>query len=520
MGAGLAPHTVFFACLKHQPNHLAAELRPATCSPVNDMNAKSASRCSLTCSLDAATVPLPHVWEHTVGSGHATLALRADWQRQLTRCRRELGFRHVRFHGLLSDDMGTLVRESDALVYSFFNADQIFDFLLSIDMRPFVELSFMPTALSSKDNSVFHYRGNITPPASYEAWETLIRKVTQHWVERYGASEVRRWFFEIWNEPNLPAFWTGSQADYFRLYQHAVRAIKGVDSALRVGGPATADNAWIDAFMDFCDKSATPVDFVSTHHYPTDAFGKPGDDTVSQLAASRRSVLRDEAAKARTEGRGKPLYYTEWSTSSNPFDELHDQPYAAAFIIKTVMEARSLVQGYSYWTFSDIFEENYFASMPFHGGFGLLTVDGIPKPAYRAYHLLHRLGDQILPVKGEHATVDVWVTRKEKCVTILVTNGALPRHAISTEQVAMHMHGVKQIASAFVERIDDDHANARRAWLEMGQPERLLPHQVVALEGVSTLVREPIAFRIHNDTALFEVDVPPQGTALVTIELL
>jgi xylan 1,4-beta-xylosidase len=475
--------------------------------------------CLFTCGLDARAEPLLHVWEHTVGSCHATLALRADWQRQLTRCRRELGFRHVRFHGLLSDDMGTLVREDDALVYSFFNADQIFDFLLSIDMRPFVELSFMPTALASKDDVVFHYRGNITPPKDYEAWSALIRRLTHHWVERYGPSEVRRWFFEVWNEPNLPAFWTGSQADYFRLYQHTARAIKDVDGAPSVGGPATADNAWIDDFMKFCDENAAPVDFISTHHYPTDAFGKPGDDTVSQLARSRRSVLRDEATKARAEARGKPLYYTEWSTSSNPFDDLHDQPYAAAFIIKTVMEVRSLVEGYSYWTFSDIFEENYFASLPFHGGFGLLTIDGVPKPAYRAYELLHRLGDHILPVEGEHATVDVWVTRKEKCVTILITNGALPRHPIRTEQVVVHVHGVKQIESAFLERIDDAHANARRAWLEMGQPERLLPRQVVALEGASTLVPVPVTFQIHDDTAIFEIDVPPQGSALVTVQL-
>ena len=472
------------------------------------------------CTLDAsAATPLHHVWEHTVGSGHATLALRADWQRQLARCHRELGFRHVRFHGLLSDDMGTLVREDDALVYSFFNADQVLDFLLSIDMRPFVELSFMPTALASSGDVVFRYRGNITPPKDYEAWETLIRELVHHWVERYGPAEVRRWFFEIWNEPNLPAFWTGSQEDYFRLYQHAARAIKGVDSALVVGGPATAQNAWVGDLVAFGEAHAVPVDFISTHHYPTDAFGRPGDDTVSQLAQSKRSVLRDQATKARAQAGGKPLYYTEWSTSSNPFDDLHDQPYAAAFIVKTVMEARDLVQGYSYWTFSDIFEENYFASRPFHGGFGLLTIDGVPKPAYRAYELLHRLGDRIFPVEGSHETVDVWVTRRGDCVTILVTNGALPRHPIRRERVTVALRGANAVESAYLERIDDDHANPRQAWLDMGQPERPLPRQVAALEAASGLVPVPVSFRVDQDAVVFEVDVPPQGTAVLTVEL-
>jgi xylan 1,4-beta-xylosidase len=473
-------------------------------------------RCDLK---DPAAVPLLHSWEHTIGSGHATLALRADWQRQLTRCRRELGFRHVRFHGLLSDDVGTLVRESDELVYSFFNADQICDFLLSIDMRPFCELSFMPTALASGGDTVFHYRANVTPPKDYDAWATLIRKLAHHWVDRYGLAEVSRWFFEVWNEPNLKAFWTGSQADYFQLYARAARAIKDVHGSLQVGGPATADNQWIPELVSFCESKGVPLDFVSTHHYPTDAFGKPGDDTVSQLAQSKRSVLREEAAKALEQASGKPLYYTEWSTSSNPFDDLHDQPYAAAFIAKTVMEVRGLVHAYSYWTFSDIFEENYFTSKPFHGGFGLLTIHGVPKPAYRAYEILHRLGDEILPVAGHHPTVDVWVTRNPGSVQVLLTNGALPEHPIRTEMVRLTLSGVKTIRTAYVERIDDDHANARRAWMEMGQPDTLLPRQVAALETASALIKAPIAFKASGDVASLEVAMPAQGTALVTLEL-
>jgi len=462
---------------------------------------------------------LVHVWEHTVGSGHATLALRADWQRQLTRCRRELGFRHVRFHGVLSDDVGTLVREDGGLVYSLFNADQIFDFLLSIDMRPFVELSFMPTAIASGGDTVFHYRGNITPPKDYDSWETLIRKLADHWIERYGLAEVSRWFFEVWNEPNLKAFWTGSQADYFRLYAVTARALKQVHSSLRVGGPATADNAWIPEFMTYCEANAAPVDFVSTHHYPTDAFGKPGDDTTAQLAASKRSALRDEAAKVHQQARGKPLYYTEWSTSSNPFDDLHDEPFAAAFIAKTVMEAHGLVDGYSYWTFSDLFEENYFSSKPFHGGFGLLTIHGVPKPAYRAFELLHRLGDQIFPVVGEHDTVDVWATRRGRTAQVLLTNGALPRHPIRTEEVRLELSGLTGVRSAHIERIDDDHSNARRAWLSMGQPGSLLPRQVEALEGASLLVKEPVHLDARESQVTLDVTVPPQGTALLTLEL-
>lgn len=468
--------------------------------------------------LSSPYAAFPHFWEHTIGSGHATLALRADWQRQLLRSHLELGFAHVRFHGILSDDIGTLVDENDQLIYSFFNADQIMDFLLSIGMAPFVELSFMPLALSSGTQTVFNYKGNVTPPKDYTAWKTLISTIVAHWVDRYGIDKMHHWFFEIWNEPNLPSFWTGNQQDYFLLYKNAVEAIKTVHTDLKVGGPATASNAWISEFREYCEKSQTPYDFVSTHHYPTDAFGKPGDDTVTQLADSHRSVLREQVMDTRKKAGDTPVYYTEWSTSSNPFDSLHDQPYAAAFIIKTIMEARGQVQGYSYWTFSDIFDENYFSSSPFHGGFGLMTIHGIPKPAYRAYELLHHLGDQLVKVEGTHPTVDAWMTKGREALHFLLTNSALPRHPVSTASVRILLNGAHTIKTAYIERIDDTHANARSAWEAMGKPGALSDAQVAQLETASSLTKEVLCITWGKGSLQLDIEIPPQGTALITLQ--
>jgi hypothetical protein len=283
-----------------------ATANPAASAPTFQCGDRPAAGLPMTASftgnLGGQATALPHFWEHTVGSGHATLALRADWQAQLKRAHDELGMRHVRFHGILCDDMGTLVEEGGQFIYSFFNADQIFDFLLSIGMRPFVELSFMPWCLSSSGQLQFHYRANVSPPRDLSQWSTLIEKIVTHWVERYGLDEVREWFFEVWNEPNLTAFGSGKQENYFPLYRYTVEAIKNVDNQLKVGGPATADNAWVADFLAFCRKNALAVDFISTHHYPTDSFGKPGDDTETELADSKRSVLRDEAREVR-EGR-------------------------------------------------------------------------------------------------------------------------------------------------------------------------------------------------------------------------
>ena len=472
-----------------------------------------------TCCLWDETTALPHFWEHTIGSGHAPLALRGDWQRQLGECRTLLGFRHARFHGLLCDEMGTLMDEKDELLDSFFNADQICDFLLSIGMKPFVELSFMPSALASGGKTVFHYRANVTPPKDGAQWAALVSRLATHWVERYGIEEVGSWFFEVWNEPNLPSFWTGTQADYFDLYRRTALALKDVDLSLRVGGPATANNEWITEFVDFCEQNSVPLDFVSTHHYPTDALGSIGEDTETQLAHSKRSILREWAQETHRKAHRKPIYYTEWSSSSNPRDHLHDEPYTAAVIVKTMMEATGLVHGYSFWTFTDIFEENYMPATAFQGGFGLLTLQGVPKPSFRAFELLHRLGTEALHVSGAHDTVDVWAVRGGNAVKILLTNHVLPRHPIQEELVHIRLTGLLSPRDVYIERIDDDHANAEKLWIEMGSPALPKPREVEQMRAASQIVREPLDWQHKGDTLDLEVTIPAHAIAAVTVEL-
>ncbi len=470
---------------------------------------------TFTGDLGGPSTNLPHFWEHTVGSGHATLALRADWQAQMKRTHDELGMKHVRFHGILDDGMGTCIGQDNKYLYSFFNTDQIFDFLLSIGMKPFVELSFMPSILSSSDQIIFRYRANVTPPRDHADWSVLIRKLVGHWVDRYGVEEVRQWFFEVWNEPNLLAFGDGKQDEYFELYRYTAEAIKGVDTALRVGGPATAENAWVADFIAFCTSNGLPADFVSTHHYPTDAFGMPGDDTITQLSKSTRSILREQTRAVRKQAGDLPVYYTEWCTSSNPRDALHDDPYAAAFIVKTVLEANGLVQGYSYWTFSDIFEENYFPSVPFHGGFGLLNLHGIAKPAYRAYQLLHGLGTDLMQLEGKHETVDAWLVRGEKSATLMLTNFALPRHPIATETVSFVLKGAPTVTGTTIQRIDLEHANAKRRWEQLGKPEYLSAAMVAELDALSRLQTEVQPVVRDGGTFRLEVTMPPQAVAAI-----
>jgi len=475
------------------------------------------SRLTFFCDLAEATTPLPHFWEHTVGSDHAPVALRADWQQQLKRAHEELGFRHVRFHGLLSDELRTVVRENNKLLYSFFNSDQIFDFLLSIGVKPFVELSFMPAALASGSRTNFDYEANVTPPKDYKQWATMIDRVVSHWVERYGEKEVGEWLFEVWNEPNLKSFWTGTQRDYFLLYRYTAEAIKKVSNTFKVGGPATAKCEWIEEFVEFCERNNVPADFISTHYYPNDGF-ETDEDTELQLFKSQRGIMREVAQNTRRCARNRPVYFTEWNSSSNLNDPLHDEPYTAAFVASTVMEASGLVEGYSFWTFTDIFEEGYFSSIPFHGGFGLLNLHGIPKPTYRAFELLHDLGERQSLVDGLHETVDCQVVQKDSSVTVLLTNHTTPGHSIETEQVEVRLDNAREPVRARIQRIDEEHANPKRLWKDMGQPGYLSRKDIERLEEASEVKSEKQPVKFADAAITMKTNLAAHAVAAITID--
>jgi xylan 1,4-beta-xylosidase len=460
-------------------------------------------------------------WTKCVGSCHAATALREDWRRQLRICRDAFEFEYVRFHGLLDDDMSVCIQNDDgSLMYSFFNVDSIFDFLLNIGMKPFIELSFMPAALASGTETVFHYRGNITPPRSYEEWGHLIETLARHLVDRYGADEVRRWFFEVWNEPNLDMFWAGSMEEYFTLYRHAAFAIKRVDDGLAVGGPSTAIDAWIPELRAFCRDNHVPLDFISTHHYPTDAAFGLGMDMETQMAQAKRGVLHTKTKKAAEEARPLPLYYTEWNNSPSPRDPYHDTPYNASFIVKTIIDNMGLADGYSFWTFTDIFEEAGLCSTPFHGGFGLLNIHGIPKPSYRAFQMLSQLKGHRLDIAVTQGspTVDCSAADDDGNITILIANHQIPLSPIEAESVSLHITGLNTVKSAQIERIDETHANVKKAWTGMGSPEYLDDAMIHSLMRASKVVSEDVDSTADGDGITIDLLIQPHSVVKISIE--
>ncbi|HEX5400115.1 MAG TPA: glycoside hydrolase, partial [Verrucomicrobiae bacterium] len=274
-----------------------------------------------------------------VGAGRANEGLRADWQRQLTYAHEQCGFKYIRFHGLFDDDMGVYREENGKPQYNWQYIDELYDFLERIGMKPFVELSFMPDALASGRKTIFWYRGNVTPPKDMNKWSDFIKAFVEHEQERYGHDEVSKWYFEVWNEPNLRnGFWTGSEQDYFNFYAATARAIKSVSPDYKVGGPATAGCGWISEFIHFCDTNHAPVDFISTHTYGVgqgflDVTGTSGtalsrnpDSIWGDVKRVRREIA--ESAMPNLE-----LHFTEWSSSYTPSDPMHDSYLSAAYIV-------------------------------------------------------------------------------------------------------------------------------------------------------------------------------------------
>ncbi|HEY0868725.1 MAG TPA: hypothetical protein VGE01_15180 [Fimbriimonas sp.] len=348
--------------------------------------------------------PLGNVSRFCVGAGRANEGLRADWQRQLRLAKEACGFEYIRMHGLLTDDMAVYREERGKPVYNWQYIDELYDFLVDLKVRPFVEFGFMPGALASGDKTIFWWRGNVTPPKDYDKWAGLIAALTRHWVERYGMNEVRKWYFEVWNEPNLDGFWAGDQKEYFNLYTATAKAVKSVDPSLRVGGPATAGAAWIPEFIRYCAETGTPLDFATTHTYGVDVgfldeFG--GRGTV--LSRNPDSIVGDVRRVREQIGESSmpdlPLHFTEWSASYTPADPVHDSYVSAPCILEKLRGSMGYADSMSYWTFTDIFEEAGPRMTPFHGGFGLLNYQDIRKPAFRAYEYLNKLGSKRLRCK-------------------------------------------------------------------------------------------------------------------------
>ena len=468
-----------------------------------------------TVRIDAAAMgtPFPHFWEQMFGSGHAELAMREDYLDDVRAVKKVADFDYVRFHGIFDDDVGVYSEDSHGNpVYNFTLVDTIYDGLLKNGVRPFIELSFMPKALAFNpdDLHVFWYKPNVSPPKDYLKWDGLIRAFAQHLIARYGIDEVSKWYFEVWNEPNGD-FWGGvpQQQTYFSFYDQTARALKAVDSRLRVGGPATAHAAWIKAFLAHVASQNVPIDFVSTHGY--------ADDTPQNLFHTNRNVPYDArvclaVAKVRRQIAASPLpdlplYWTEWNVMGA--DGARDTTYVGPALANVIRGCDGKVQMMSFWTFSDVFEESGPSKEPFVGMYGLRAYGGINKPSYYDFGLLHQLGHTRLANPSQHAIV---TRTKDGGLRVALWNLVDPgKHGV-TKTLRVEFKGLSPDAAVSIERVDDEYGNVLPIYKSMGSPIYPTPVQAAQMNEATAL---PPPETAHLKDGVLSLSLEPNALFLL-----
>ncbi len=466
----------------------------------------------------AAAHAFPHFWEKMFGSGRAILTLRESYRHDLRETKRITGFEYARFHAIFHDETGFYDEDKDGKpVYNFSYVDQIYDGLLQNGVRPFVELSFMPKKLAANPNALhpFWYKQNVSPPKDGNRWEELIERFARHLVERYGEDEVAKWYFEVWNEPNID-FWAGEpkEATYYELYDRAARALKQVSPRLRVGGPATAQAAWVDRMIAHSVEKKVPLDFVSTHVYgndlSTDVFGTKEDIPRTKMVCRAVKKVHDQiTASARPK---IPLLWSEFNASYKNEPEVTDSAFMGPWMADTIRQCDGLVDMMTYWTFSDVFEEQGVLKQPFYGGFGLLAPGSIPKPAFNAFALLHRLGETRLEAESESVLV---TRRKDSSLAIAVWNLFLPEEAGTAKTFTLKFAGLEGEHTARVRIVDREHGSPLPAYEKMGHPPYPTQAQLAMLRKAAAL---PKAETRAIGKGSLSLTLQPHSLALIELQ--
>lgn len=377
---------------------------------------------------------LKKYWNKITSVGRAALCLRQEVQTQIRTAQKEIGFEYIRFHGIFSDEL-MVYREdgSGNPLYNWNYIDSIFDFFYEINLKPFIEIGFMPEALASKKQyNPFVWKANVSYPKSLKKWGNLVSEFIKHCIERYGKDEVEKWYFEIWSAPEISnVFWYESQKSFFEFYKETYFSIKKFSSNLKVGSPGVLpinDFQWFDDFLNYCKNNSIVLDFGASHIY---TYTDPQNETlpaeflhssIARLSLSDKDFLEDTILSLKKKLQNNhvnnmKLFVTEWNLSPFTKDYNRDTCFLSTFIIYNILNNIGNIDGLVFWSLSDIIEEGLTENKLFHGGLGLFTFNGIKKSPYNAFFLLNKLGDTIIEM-GE----DYIVTSKNNNYQILIYN--------------------------------------------------------------------------------------------------
>jgi xylan 1,4-beta-xylosidase len=389
---------------------------------------------------------LRHTWRIFTSVGRAKELLYGDIQEMLRILQKEIGFVYIKFHGILSDDMMVYREDEEGnALYSFILIDKALDFLLSIGLKPLIQLSFMPSDLASDPGkTIFSSPFNTSPPKDISKWQQLIHALMQHLVEKYGISTIRSWLFCVWNEPetfeNLFGF--KKAETFYELYKTTYDTVKSIDRKLRFGSPSMffsrTSRSWCEAFIKWCGENKRLPDFINLHYYDNDY----SDDALKQMRPpfihTHNRLNRDENAfsKAVTDTKDYflalgiadlPVFMTEWNLTVSHRNLINDTCFKSCYLIKNILENYDNLDSFGYWTLTDFIEETQLAKECFHGGQGIFTYNGIKKPPFYAFSFLRCLGNELLSQGPGYC-----VTKSSDAISVILYNYEHFNHLFAT----------------------------------------------------------------------------------------
>ncbi len=479
--------------------------------------------------------PFRHTWEGILNVDQFRWMVRRDMQEQLEMAQRELRATHVRAVGMFDDEMRVFCPGPGAFMgyepkqprTNWQTVDYVIDSLLDRGIQPVFNTSFVPSAMASGPTTVFTTQAHTSPPRDWREWETFVRDAVQHAVDRYSLSVVRSWPFEVWNEPNLHGwFWGGTQDDFHRLWQSTYRAIKSVDSSLRVGGPSTARAEWIEDLLDFGAANDCPPDYLISHVYNNDSavdhplapFDPTSTDRGNKSPTFAMDLMRGVRAMLDRRGFKGELHWNEWGRSFHGVDHHREQPSEAAFIARLLSEVSQEADVFSYWCLSDIYDQVGYGREAFFGGYGLLSLQGLRKPAYHAFELLSMLGTERVSINNDTsdpACSAIATLSKDRAHVLVFSYDPFDDTTRRSIDVTLDLPPGATPGRLF--RVDSTENNVVARWHDLGRPAYLSREQTRELAANNTLAPSSSPIAVENGTARFTMESP--GISMLELTL-
>lgn len=532
---------------------LADYLKDDTSSSLDETTLHATKTSFGIINMNGHSMHLSHTFKRFCSVGRAKEILYGDIQDMLRTQQREIGFQYIKFHGLFDDELDVFSIKNDVPVLNFYYLDQIFDFLLSIGLKPLVQLSFMPKDLAkTPDNKIFHHPLIISEPNDEKLWCYLVSSTVKHFVNRYGYAEVKTWIFTFWNETmNRFIFDFDSIDAFLHLYEITWHAVKNAYpefafASTSFAGSVSTFNTY-QRFLDYCQSNNCMPDSYLFNFYPMiedsmDTLKNLTREEFKEVQQKKNSALLDTNPEALTDyitqvkkllPAQSTIYLTEWNLSPSHREWLNDTCFSSVYIVKNILSNYDKLGCFGHWCLTDWIEELPFADKTFHGGMGFFTRNKIKKPAYYAYLFLSKLKDELV-AKGE----GFFITKGEDSYTIMLyhyihfsslyaqgitfnTTFNERYHAFDfapPKQIEFTLNHIPNGSYSITEHIvNRNYGSAFDKWLEMGAMEPETTEDIKTLEQLSAPMLKKNSISVSDEQLPISVLLEPLEIRLIEI---